>query len=336
MKRENHMKKFTDKELEDLSSLLSGEENSNHDLLNRFVAEDKTDTAKQWKELSEMNDDRELDVDKAWDKLYSRMDENGLVPNTKMIRKSVVRTVYFRIAAVVLILLGIGSVIVYLSDRGAISRKTVIATTGDQKNIEVTLPDGSTVYMNRNSKLSYARNFSVKKRVVELTGEAFFEITPDQEKSFTVNTGKANVTVMGTSFNVITDNTDSAVEVFVQTGKVMVSDLKGEKNLILNPGDIGIVNSGMSEKIHNDDPNYMAWNTGILIYDNKSLKKVFSDLKRTYNMDITVDNPGIMEHSWTTNGPLDNVPEETVIRLICGSFNLNYSKDGNTYYLMER
>jgi ferric-dicitrate binding protein FerR (iron transport regulator) len=113
----------------------------------------------------------------------------------------------------------------------------------------------------------------------------------------------------------------------------MVSDNEGTKNLILDPGDIGIMDSKISEKSINNDPNYMAWNNGVLIYGGQTLDVVFRDLKKVYNMDIIVNDPKILENTWTTNGPVDNETEETVIRLICVSFNLSYTKDGNVYHL---
>jgi len=336
MKQMNNMKKFTDKEWEDLSSLLSEEQNDNSDLLRRFMAEDEKDTVKQWKELREMNDDREINVDKAWSILYSRLNANGLITKTKVARRSIARTIYFRIAAAILILIGIGSVLLYLNDNGVLNRKTVMATTDNQKNLQITLPDGSNIFLNRNTRLSYNRNFIRHGRNVDLSGEAFFEIAPDEKNPFTVNAGETSIMVIGTSFNVISSNYDSAVEVFVKTGKVMVSDNKGKNILMLDSGYIGTINSESSEKSLNDDPNYMAWKTGELIYDGQTLEKVFSDLKRVYNMDVVAVDPKILENTWTTNGPVDNAPQETIIRLICASFNLSYTKDGNAYHLMEK
>lgn len=332
----NNIEKYTDKEWEDLSSLLSEEQNDNKDLLSRFTAGDSHNTIKYWKELKEMNSEKEIDVDKAWNNLYSRLTENGLIAEAPVIRRSFIRTAYFRIAALVLLLLGIGSVLVYLNDRGVLSRKTIVETAENQKNMEITLPDGSTVFLNRNTRLSYRENFGRHGRNVYLSGEAFFEIAHDEENPFTVDAGKARIKVIGTSFNVLTSNSDSAVEVFVKKGKVMVSDNEGTTNLILDPGYIGTLNSRSSEKTLNDDPNYLAWNTGVLLYDGQTLDIVFRDLKKVYNMDITADSPGILEHTWTTNGPLDNEPQETIIRLICTSFNLSYTKDGNVYHLAEK
>jgi ferric-dicitrate binding protein FerR (iron transport regulator) len=336
MKEMNKIEEYTDKEWEELSSLLSEEQNDNKDLISRFMAEDRHDTIKYWKELKEMNSDKEIDVDKAWNKLHSRLSENGLITKIPVVRTSFAGTAYFRIAAMVLLLLGIGSVLLYMNNKGVLSRKTIVATTDNQKNLQVTLPDGSNIFLNRNTRLSYRENFGRHGRNVTLSGEAFFEITSDKENPFTIDAGKARVKVLGTSFNVNTNNADSAVEVFVKTGTVLVSDKEGKRNLTLDPGYIGTMNSGSSDKFLNNDPNYMAWNNGVLIYDRQPLEMVFMDLKKVYNMDIVTNDQDIMENTWTTNGPLDNQSQETIIRLICTSFNLSYTKDGNIYHLAKK
>jgi ferric-dicitrate binding protein FerR (iron transport regulator) len=226
--------------------------------------------------------------------------------------------------------------LLYLNNNGVLSRKTIVATTDNQKNLQVTLPDGSNIFLNRNTRLSYRENFGRHGRNVALSGEAFFEITHDEKNPFTVDAGKASVKVLGTSFNIITSNPDLAVEVFVKTGKVTVSDKGSENELVLDQGYLGIMNSGSSQKSINNDPNYLAWNTGRLVYDGQTLDVVFRDLKKVYNMDLVTDDPGILKNKWTTNGPIDNQPQETIIRLICVSFNLSYTKDGNIYHLAEK
>lgn len=336
MNKMNNIGKFNDKDWEDLASLISGEKDEDKDLLSRFTAEDNHETVRQWKELREMNNDREINVDKAWDNLYSRLSETGLISKTPVIRRTFIRTAFFRVAAFVLLLMGIGSVLFFLNDQGILSRKTTIATEDNQKNLQVTLPDGSNIFLNRNTRLSYRQNFGRYGRNVTLSGEAFFEITPDENSPFTIDAGKATIKVLGTSFNVISSNPESEVEVFVMDGKVLVSDNEGTKNLILDPGYVGTAGQYTYEKAMNDDPNYMAWNTGVLIYDGQTLDIVFRDLKKVYNMDILVSDTKILENTWTTNGPVDNQPQETIIRIICVSFNLSYTKDGNVYHLAEK
>jgi transmembrane sensor len=334
MKVMKNRDKYTGKEWEELSSLLSEEQSNNKDLLSRFMAEDRYNTIKYWKELKEMNSDKEIDVDNAWNKLHSRLSENGLIKDASVVSRSFIRTSYFRIAAIVLLLLGIGSVLLYMNDKGVLSRKTVVATTDNQKNLQVTLPDGSNIFLNRNTRLSYRENFGRHGRNVTLSGEAFFEIARDENNPFIVDAGNASIKVLGTSFNIITNNLDSAVEVFVKTGQVMVSGSENNNNLILEPGYIGTMFPEHSEKSVNNNLNYMSWNTGLLVYDGQTLDVVFRDLKRVYNMDIVADDPDIITNTWTS--PIDNKTQETIIRLICASFNLSYTKDGSVYHLAKK
>jgi len=334
MKEMKNRDKYTDKEWEELSSLLSDEQSENKDLLSRFMAGDRYNTIKYWKEIKEMNSDKEIDVDKAWNKLHSRLSENGLIKEAPVVRRSFIRTSYFRIAATVLLMVGIGSVLLFMNDKGILSTKTVVATTDNQKNLQVTLPDGSNIFLNRNTRLSYRKNFGRHGRNVTLAGEAFFDVARNENSPFIIDAGKASVKVLGTSFNVITNNQDSAVEVFVKTGQVMVSGSENNNNLILEPGDIGTMFPERSEKSVNNNPNYMSWNTGLLVYDGQTLDVVFRDLKRVYNMDIVADDPDIITNAWTS--PIDNQTRETIIRLICASFNLSYTKEGSVYHLAKK
>jgi len=326
--------RYSDKEWEELASLLSGEKEEQSDLLGRFIAEDSCDTVVKWKELRNMNDEKEINVDKAWDNIYVRMNERETNAGNGLTRISFIRSTFMRVAAVALVILSLGLAATYLFNPDIFSRKITIATGNDQKNIRVDLPDGSTIFLNRNSEFTYLSNFGKSGRNVTLNGEAFFEIAHDPSKPFIIDAGNAKVRVVGTSFNVITRNSESAVEVFVKTGKVMLANNSGSKSLALDPGYIGTMDSEISEKKLNENPNYLSWKTGLLVYNGQKLDVVFSDLKRVYNMDIVVADTAILENRWTS--PIDNQPQETIIRLICASFNLSYTKDGNIYHLVKK
>jgi transmembrane sensor len=335
MKEMNKIEKFTDKEWEELASILSDEKNEQKDLLNRFMEGDDNNSGKIWKDLGNMNSEQEIDVDKAWKNVHSRLVMSGLKVSESPARTGFLSTAIFRIAAIGLILIGLGSAAVYLNNSGFFSKKNNIIALNDQKNILVSLPDGSRIYLNRNSEFSYRADLGKHGRNVKLKGEAFFEIAPDISKPFIIDAGKAKVKVVGTSFNVITNNRESAVEVFVKTGKVVVTDNSGSQTLLLDPGCVGTMNSKTSEKRINNNPNYLSWRTGQLFYNGQKLDIVFDDLKRVYNMDIIADDNAILENTWTT-APIDNQPEETIIRLICASFNLGYTKDGKVYHLSKK
>jgi transmembrane sensor len=326
--------KFTDRDWEELASSLSEEKGSQSELLAQFMSEDSHDTEKQWKEIRNMSFEKEIDVDKAWNKVYSRFNETGAIAGENRSGIIFIKNNFMKIAAAALILLGLGVTALYLGKTDYLSKKIIVATDTNQKNLEVTLPDGSIIILNRNTELSYRANFGKPGRNVSLTGEAFFKITSDVGNPFTVDAGTALVKVLGTSFNVITNNSDSAVEVFVRTGQVMVSDNSGNKTLVLDPGYVGTMDSELSGKSLNKDPNYMAWNTGLLVYDGQTLDIVFRDLKRVYNMEIVADDPSILDETWTS--PINNQAQDTIIRLICTSFNLSYTKDGNVYHLSKK
>jgi ferric-dicitrate binding protein FerR (iron transport regulator) len=290
---------------------------------------------REWEELAPgLPDKKEIDVDKAWNKVWSRVNESGTVITRDPDGLIFIRSNFMKIAAALLILIGLGTAAIYLGKTDSLSKKIIVATSDDQKNYKVSLPDGSLISLNRNTEITYRANFGKRSREVALYGEAFFEIAADAAKPFTIDAGKASVKVIGTSFNVITDNIDSEVEVFVRTGKVMLSDNSGKRDLMLEPGFIGTMDSKHAEKTLNKDPNYLAWNTGMLDYDGQTLDVVFKDLKKVYNMEIIPEDPSILSNTWTS--PIDIQSRDTIIRLICTSFNLSYSKDGNVYHLTKK
>lgn len=334
MKEMINKKKLTDKEWEELASILSGEKRPENDLLKQFMAEDISNVDEKWKDLINIDQEKMIDVDRAWNNVSARMQDSGISSQRSQNRIVFLSTRIQKIAAALLLFITLGGIFAYLGSTGRLAKKVTFEASADQSNIKIDLPDGSKVYLNRNSRISYRSAFSKETRNISLSGEAFFEIAHDPSKPFIIDAGKANVRVVGTSFNVITENEQSEVEVFVRTGKVILSDKSGEKSLTLDPGSIGRMNAEKSEKSINSDPNYLSWNTGKLVYVNQSLDVVFKDLKRVYNMDIVADDSSILENRWTS--PIDYQPQDRIILLICTSFNLSYSKDGDVYHLSKK
>ncbi|MCX6322306.1 MAG: hypothetical protein NTX93_10980 [Bacteroidia bacterium] len=132
MKKMNKTERFTDKEWEKLASLLSDEKSEETDLLSRFMVEDTCNTGKQWKELKDMSSEKEINVDKAWNSVYSRLNEDGLKTNNGPARISFMRSTFMRVAATVVILLTLGTTTVYLNYTGTFSKKITVATDNDQ------------------------------------------------------------------------------------------------------------------------------------------------------------------------------------------------------------
>lgn len=334
MKRMNNTEKFTEKEWEVIASILSGEETDNPDLIKRFIEEDFEKTGEKWQEIKDMNSQKEIDVENAWKRVSSKMQQVESHKGSGKARIIIMRRTFVRIAAVAIIMVSLGTGAFYLINSGTLSKKIAYSTGNDQKNLLIELSDGSRIFLNRNSELTYRGDFGRNSRNVKLRGEGFFEIAADASRPFIIDAGKAKVTVVGTSFNVITSNINSEVEVFVKTGKVVLTGSDNSQSIELDPGYIGKINPVKTAKSVNTDANYLSWNTGLLVYNGQTLDVVFKDLRRVYNMEIVADDASILGNRWTS--PIDNQTQETIIRLICVSFNLGYTQDGNVYHLVKK
>ncbi len=296
----------------------------------QFFSEQDRSTQNYLKEMNELRGKRDIDVDKAWGKLYNRLEKDRLIPD----RKNIFLNPAFRIAASIVLLTGMVFTGLYLGTDGfgKNNRTNIISAGADQNNLQIELPDGSTVFLNRNSVIEYPHEFDRDNRNVKLSGEAFFDIRHDVSRPFTIDAGKASINVLGTSFNV--NSTDEGVEVLVTTGKVKLSSNKDSRSVILKPGDLGYISDNMITSAVNNDPNYLSWKTQILQFDGDSLAKVFTDLGRVHNINIETEDDDIRQLRITT--VYDNQSPETIIRIICTTFNLDYTREGNIYYLNKK
>ena len=322
MKKNKQIEQLNDREWADAAAWLSGEKSSGDEAARLLINEDG-EIMKKWNDLKQTDNDF-IDVDKAWEKLNGRIEAE--TPVITMQRPSFFQT-FARIAATVIIVAGIGWL---LFEVGAPGRVTV-ASAADEKNIELLLADGSKIYLNRDSKLTYPKEFGRNNRKVTLRGEAFFDIAPDATRPFIIDAGKASVRVLGTSFNVMTDNGHNQVEVYVSSGKVALTSNDGSRSVTLEPEYVGKVSETGSSQALNTNVNYLSWHTDLLVYDGERLEVVFEDLKRTFDIDIRAGDPAINDFRLTS--PFEHQPHDTIIKLICTTFNLRSVREEGTYML---
>ena len=322
-------KTYKNSEWQQIASHFSGENDNKSETITSFLDNKGLKIKKYWKNMKNSRGEEKANVDKAWGHLINRLEEDKLIISKKEIKfKS---TYLLRIAAAVIILTTLTFTGKYIISNHFLSPKSVIATLSVEKNKIVELSDGSFITLNRDSKVSFPDKFNTRRRKVKLTGEAFFEISPDANRPFIIDAGKGKVTVLGTSFNVITNNSKNEVEVLVASGKVLVESKDGTRSLTLEPGKLGVINNNTSSSMINTDINYLAWNTEILTYEGTRLEDVFSDLQRAYNISVEVYNNDILNRQLTSK--FDNESAETIIRTICLSFNLEFEKKNGIYYL---
>jgi ferric-dicitrate binding protein FerR (iron transport regulator) len=130
-------------------------------------------------------------------------------------------------------------------------RNSMIAINSGDSALVFVLPDGSRVFLNKNSKLTYPEKFAGNERIVNLSGEAFFEVTRNKGE-FIVICRDTRTRVLGTSFNVKGYEPNKPVQVIVETGLVEVSNTDGKNiraQLLLKPGDNGIFNPALNTAV---------------------------------------------------------------------------------------
>ncbi len=325
MKKKKNIIGKDPKEWAEIAARLSGERNGSASQEN--LSEMEKELQKQWNDIKMTYREREIDVDKAWAKVSNRIAAEE--DNKKIVLRPRV-PLFMKIAASALIIIGLG----WAGWRIVTPANVVVATAANEKNVTVTLPDGSKVWLNRSTTLTYPSKFTGNRRDVKLTGEAFFDVERDESKPFTIDAGNASIRVLGTSFSVLSDNGNNEVEVLVESGSVMVTSSNGNNSVTLKPGYIGRVSDQTEANQLNYNNNYMSWNTDKLVYNGEELITVFEDLKHAYGIEITTDDPEI--NRLTITSVFEELPHDTIIKVICTTFNLKYEKNGEQYMLIKK
>ena len=171
----------------------------------------------------------------------------------------------------------------------------VYAPSGQRTRL--TLDDGTVVWLNAQSSLTYSPDFSENERKVILTGEAYFEVVYNPAKPFTVSTSDIQITVLGTTFNVNNYPETNYTQVSLIDGHLVVTNGKEEVFLKSNEELLCVNNSMTIGKIA--DPEYFLWKDGIYSFTNIPLHEIFSKLERYYDMPIKVENLPILEMEYT-------------------------------------
>ncbi|MBE9601589.1 FecR family protein [Pedobacter sp. MC2016-24] len=194
----------------------------------------------------------------------------------------------FRIAAVIALVCSISLLIYFAGNFDAEPQLEFHALNGQLKVIS--LPDGSIVTLNAGSTLKVGPDFRKTNRSVELSGEAYFEVSKDASRPFIVSTGVLSTRVLGTAFNVQAYPNDRLLAVTVAEGKVRVDSERKRLSSALTPGRQLIYNKSdkTSEVVEVNTAHISAWRGGILYFDNESIPDIAKRLERKFNVKIEV------------------------------------------------
>jgi len=165
--------------------------------------------------------------------------------------------------------------------------KTNTLSTAKGETYQVLLPDGSRIWLNAATTLSYPASFSyLKKRQVKLTGEAYFQVAKDTAHPFIVESGKQEVEVLGTHFNINAYNDEQALTTTLLEGSVKIN-----QQTILKPGQQSVLTGqGGLQVNYVDTEEAVAWKKGDFVFNEEKISIIMRQLERWYNVEIKISD----------------------------------------------
>lgn len=279
--------------------------NMDKDILYKFfegaASLEEEKEVKRWMETSADNQRVFLKERKLFDSMLLLGDENRIKSGKKRfsINLSSLRTEVVKIAAVVAITLG-GSFIYFqsLQEKEGMVMQTISVPAGQRINI--TLPDGTNVWLNARTSLKYPTKFSKKNREVILDGEAYFEVARNEAKPFIVQTDKYNVEVLGTKFDVDAYSGTGEFETTLMKGSVRVASVEyPEQNLVLKPDNKVYLCKGQLRVAPVEDYNPYRWKEGLICFKDATFSSIMKDFEKYYGLNIHVKNKEVRKFSYT-------------------------------------
>ena len=263
-------------------------------------------------------------TDLAWEKLNAKIQEEEKPEMSFFFNPRN----FIGIAASIIVLLGVGIGILRFLQNDM--QMNSLQTAFNQTQVE--LADGTIVYLNGNSELVYPTEFSGETRLVKLVGEAYFDVKPDKQHPFVIETGSARIQVLGTSFNVKALDSRDDVEVMVTSGKVSLQDIQNPaQELILEKGDFAsLTNNELQNRLIHDE-NYLAWQTKLLNFNNTPLHEVVQTLNRAYAVQIDLKDEALNELPLTSK--YNQLSVDALLDAMCLTFNLDKKVEGDKIIL---
>lgn len=165
-------------------------------------------------------------------------------------------------------------------------RNTLLVPRGS--TFKVTLPDGTIAWINSATRMTYPAGNTGSERLVELSGEAYFEVSPDKKRPFKVVSGGTEITVTGTHFNVNAYEDEKDVTTTLAEGQVVVR--REMEHAVLKPGQQALSSgSGKLTVRKADVEGSLAWKEGYFVFDDMELRSVMKTIARWYDVEVVYE-----------------------------------------------
>lgn len=198
------------------------------------------------------------------------------------------------------------------------------------------LPDGTKVWLNGESQLTYNADFQGRTRDVSLSGEAFFEVRKDSLRPFRVHMGNLQVEVLGTSFDARSYQSGSREEIVLKSGSVKISGNSLRESVVLHPDERFTYDRNLkSSRIERVDArNYCQWFAPRLIFNNTPLRDVITNLERRYNVEISLS--AYISSDVRLSLVVGREPLDDILDVMSSILSVRYRIDGSHVLIMKR
>ena len=229
-------------------------------------------------------------------------------------------------AAAVIIPLLIFSFYKLYTENIRISSEQIAISTLSGERTTVTLPDGTKVSLNENSRLLYApKSFNKDERCIHFSGEAYFNVTKNKECPFIVDAHEVKVKVLGTKFNFRERKKEGMAELTLQEGCVNLSTIFSKETVVMQRGQRAVVDYATGKITLTDKAdinNISSWRTGQLNFDDTPLLSVITTIENAYRVKIMIEDKNLSKDNFTGTIPTNNL--NVALRILSEAYDMNY------------
>lgn len=289
-----------------------------------------------WLESDKSNMQEYLLLRKAFDASLwhtSRSAQNEKPKKTKLFKFKFIREAV-KVAAILAIMLISYHLLFskWINPEEIVSNQTIFTPEGQRA--ELILSDGTKVWLNAKSTLVFPSQFTGRERNVKLIGEAYFDVTHNEEKQFVVETQDYKVKVLGTEFNVKSYPHIGLFETSLIKGSVKIASSDNIDQQTLIPGDMVYSERGMLSKSSIEDYDALTWKEGMLSFKDITFKEILDKLSLYYDVDFAIENEDVLEDKYTGKFWIkDGVDQVLRVLQIYGKF--SYKKDDLNHIIIR-
>ena len=272
-----------------------------------------------------------MNVDKAWDKLYSRLKDEGLLDAENGKAKIIPFIVKMRrVAAVIALCICGGAIALYLSSKSESGTFISISNSDISNTLVSTLNDGSIVYLAGGAVLTCPEQFAGDKRQVSLQGEALFDVQGNKERPFLIETEPAFVEVTGTEFNIKSSGKES-FELSVQHGSVIATLKSTGIPVQVESGETVHLQAGQLHKTWSDNQHQFARYTRKMRFRDDKLDNIVRVINKISDKPIIFFDDSLKNREMTIT--FDNNTVVEMVELLCAGLSLSLTDNGKEFVI---